>query len=192
MASQIFTIGFLENFKVFIVGILIYAIIYSLLKTVKPFGDNKSVDSVIAFVAAVIVSFTGVVTYSVTYAINWFVIIFFILFLLLVLLMFLGVKPVDIAKVAHNNAKPIVIAFFIVFAIILIKSFFVLNNTFDTNNPQNNSYEVNTQINTGFNDVVSNDTKKGLMNYLFGDLDKDLLSAVLFLIIIGVFIIFMG
>jgi len=191
MAEQIFNISFLENFKVFIVAILIYAVVYSLLKTVKPFGDNKSVDAVIALVSAVIVSFTGVVTYSVSYAINWFVILFFMIFLMLVLLMFLGIKPADIASSTKHNAKPIVIAFFIVFSIILLKSFFALNNTFDTSNPQNNSYDINTKMNTGLGDVAS-DNQRGVLSELFGNVDKDLLSAVLFLVILGVFIMFMG
>lgn len=189
MSEQIFTIGFLENFKVFIVAILIYAIIYSLLKTIKPFGDNAKVDAVIALVAAIIVSFSGVVTYSVSYAMNWFVILFFILFLLLMLLMFLGIKPSDIASVSKSNAKPIVIAFFIVFSVIILKSFFAVNNAFDTSNPQNNSYAVNTTMNTGLGDIAT-DSQKGFLGGLFSDVDKDLLSAVMFLALLGVFIMF--
>ncbi len=189
MSEQILNIGFLENFKVFIVAILIYAIIYSVLKTVKPFGDNKSVDAVIALVSAIIVSFSGVVSYSVSYAVNWFVILFFILFLLLVLLMFLGIKPQDIASVSTKNAKPIMIAFLIVFSVIILKSFFALNNAFDTSNPQNDSYAINTTMNTGFGDVAS-DSQKGFFGELFSNVDRDLLSAVLFLVILGVFIMF--
>lgn len=189
MSEQIFNIGFLENFKVFIVAILIYAIIYSVLKTVKPFGDNKSVDAVIALVSAIIVSFSGVISYSVSYAINWFVILFFILFLLLVLLMFLGIKPEDIASVSTKNAKPIIIAFIIVFSVIILKSFFALNNAFDTSNPQNDSYAINTTMNTGFGDVAS-DSQKGFFGELFANVDRDLLSAVLFLVILGIFIMF--
>ena len=189
MSEQILNIGFLENFKVFIVAILIYAIIYSVLKTVKPFGDNKSVDAVIALVSAIIVSFSGVVSYSVSYAVNWFVILFFILFLLLVLLMFLGIKPQDIASVSTKNAKPIMIAFLIVFSVIILKSFFALNNAFDTSNPQNDTYAINTTMNTGFGDVAS-DSQKGFFGELFSNVDRDLLSAVLFLVILGVFIMF--
>ena len=189
MSEQIFNISFLENFKVFIVAILIYAIIYSVLKTVKPFGDNKSVDAVIALVAAIIVSFSGVISYSVSYAINWFVILFFILFLLLVLLMFLGIKPQDIAAVSTRNAKPIIIAFLIVFSVIILKSFFALNNAFDTSNPQNDSYAINTTMNTGFGDI-SSDSQKSFLGELLSDVDRDLLSAILFLAMLGVFIMF--
>lgn len=189
MSEQVFTVGFLENFKVFIVAILIYAVIFSLLKAIKPFGDNTKVDAVIALVAAIIVSFSGVVTYSVSYAINWFVILFFILFLLLVLLMFLGIKPEDIAHVSVSNAKPIIIAFLIVFSVIILKSFFAVNNAFDTSNPQNNSYDVNTTMNTGFGDITS-DSQKSFFEEMFSGVDNDLLSAVIFLALLGVFIMF--
>lgn len=189
MAGPIFNIAFLDNFKVLIVAILIYAIIYSLLKAIKPFGDNKKVDAVIAFISAVIVSFSGVVTYSVSYAINWFVILFFIVFLLVLLLLFLGIKPTDIASVSKSNAKPIVIGFVIVFSVIILKSFFAVNNAFDTGNPQNDSYAVNTSVNTGVGDLVTT-SQKGFLFQMFSNVDKDLLSSVMFLVVIGVFIMF--
>ena len=44
-------------------------------------------------------------------------------------------------------------------------------------------------MNTGFGDVAS-DSQKGFFGELFANVDRDLLSAVLFLVILGIFIMF--
>lgn len=192
MAENVIAAGFIENIRVVFVGILIYAVIYALLKKIKVFGDGDKVSALIALMAAIIVSFSGVVTYAISYAINWFIIIFFIVFLLVVLLLFLGVDFSNISGVVKNpsTARAIVIAFGILFAIVLIKSFFALNNSVDTSNPQNNSYVIDTSFNTGIDDITGVEVKSD-QNYL-DKLDNDLLAAVLFLVAIGIFVFIIG
>lgn len=190
--AEIFAIGFLENIKILIVAILIYAIIFALLKQVKIFGDSAKINSLIAFLSAIIVSFSGVVTYAVTYAINWFVIIFFIIFLLLVIMMFLGVKMSDIASKSKSNAKIILVIFGIFFVVIFFKSFFALNNAFDLNEPQNDSYGVDASFNTGVDDITNRELDEGIFYRIFGNIDPELLSAVIFLIVLGVFVFILG
>lgn len=187
--AEIFAIGFLENLKVLFVGILMYVIIYALLTKLKILGDKQpTINALVALLTAVIVSFSGVVTYAVSYAINWFVIIFFIVFLLIVLLLFLGVDMGAVTKTATGNAKPIMIAFGILFLVIIFKSFFALNNSFDTNNPQNDSYIIDASYNTGVDDITNAQIDKSI----FSNLDSDIVSAAMFLLVIGIFVIFMG
>lgn len=190
MANEIFSAGFLDHFKILIVGILIYALIYAMLKKIDLFGNNKAIDSLIALLAAVIVSFTGVMSYVVSYAINWFIMIIFILFLMIVTLMFLGIKFTDISTAASKNGKLIFIVFMVLFSIILLKGFFAINNSFDINNPQNDPYEVNTEYNTGMDDIVGENNS--FFSDLFSWIDKDILAAVLFLAAIGIFVILIG
>lgn len=189
--AEVFNVAFLEYIKVLIVAILIYAIIYALLRKLEIFGEKKEVSAVIALASAIIVSFSGVVTYTVSYAINWFVIILFIVFLLLMLLMFLGVSQGDIASKVKDNAKPILIAFGILFLVIFLKSFFALNNTFDTSDPQEDSYEVDTRYNTGVDDMATNDTDSFLVS-VFNSVDRDIWASVLFLFVLGIFVFFIG
>lgn len=186
--AEIFAIGFLENLKVLFVGILMYVIIYALLIKLEFISKEKNINTLIALIAAIIVSFSGVVTYAVSYAINWFVIIFFIVFLLIMLLMFLGVDTKTVTKTVIKNSKPILIAFLILFLIIIVKSFFALNNSFDINNPQNDSYVIDTSYNTGVDDITNAEIDEGV----FSNIDSDVVSAVVFLLIIGVFVIFIG
>lgn len=192
MAESVIAVRFLENIKVLFVGVLIYAIIYALLKKIEFFGDSNGINATIALLAAIIVSFTGAVTYAVSYAINWFIVIFFIVFLLMVLLLFLGVKFSDISGFVSTgkNVKVIVIAFGILFAIVLLKSFFAVNNAYDVNNPQDSPYDVDTSFNTGVDDITNLEVE-GNANF-FNGLDSDLVSSVLFLLVIGVFVIFLG
>ena len=186
--NEIFNAGFVEHLKIFFVAILIYAIVYALLKKLSILGENSKIDSLIALMTAVIVSFSGIASYSISYAINWFVIIFFILFLLMMVLMFLGVSMGDVTKTTKDNIKPILIAFVLLFGIILVKSFFALNNLYDTSNPQEDQYAINTSFNTGVDDMASSEGSWGI----FESIDPDLISAALFLTGIGIFIMILG
>jgi len=185
--SQVYNIGYLSNFKIFIVAILMYVIIYALLKKVKIFGDDDKISSLIALISVIIVSFSGVLTYTVIYAINWFTIIMFILFLVFILMSFVGIKIDTIGSIFSKNTKTLLIVFILVFSIILIKGFFAMNNTFDTSNPTNDSYKINTSYNTGVNDIVGENNFFERLN-----IDPDILASVLFLFVIGVFVIFIG
>ena len=189
--AEIFNVTFLNYIEVLIVAILIYAIIYSLLRKLEIFGEKKEVSAVIALAAAVIVSFSGVVTYTISYAINWFVIIFFIVFLLMVLLMFLGVSQGDITSKVKDNAKIILVVFGILFLVIFLKSFFALNNTFDTSNPPDDKYEINTSYNTGVDDMTGK-VDNNFLTSIFNSVDRDIWASVLFLLVLGIFVFFIG
>ena len=187
---MVYDLSYLMNFKIFLVAILLYVIIYTLLKKMEIFGDDKNVTALISFISVIIVSLTGVLTYAVAYALNLFILIIFILFLIFLLANFTGVKLSDIYSISKSNSKAILIAFLVIFSIIFLKSFFAVNNTYDISNPQNDSYAINTSLNTGVDDMV--DTKK--VESFFGrlNIDSDILSSVLFLITIGVFVIIIG
>ena len=190
--GSIFNMGFMEYSKIAITGVLIYAIIFVLLKKIKVFGENEKMSSLIALLTAIIVSFSGVVTYAVSYMINWFTIILFVVFLLMVLLLFLGVKATDISKLMGDNKKIIITVFFILFAVILGKSFFAVNNSFDNNDPMNNSYTIDTSFNTGINDITNKDINEGWFQKLWNNIDPELLGVVGFFIIIGIFVMIIG
>ena len=185
---------FLSYFKVVLVGLFIYVVIFALLKNIKIFGEDDKINSLIALLSAVIVSFSGgVATYVVGYQINWFFIIFFPIFLLVVLLMFLGVKMSDITGQVTKNGKTIVVVFLVLFAIIFIKGFFALNNQFDVSNPPDDVYDVDASFNTGIDDVTNSQIEvnnKGVWNWFEDVFDSDLFAAAIFLIVIGGVVLF--
>jgi hypothetical protein len=188
--EEIFTLGFMDNLKIIFVGLIIYAIIYSMLKGTDIFPSEK-ISSLVALLAAIIVSFTGIVTYIVAYAINWFVILFFILFLLMVLLMFLGVKMSDITGSVLDNKKAIAIAFIVLFSIILIKGFFGVNNAFDTTNINDENYDPY-NVDTSVPEHVSESGNK-ITNFFNNiNIDTETAQAATFLLIIGVFVFLIG
>ena len=182
-------IGFIDNFKILISGIMIYILIYAALIKIEVFG-SKNINTLVALISAVIVSFTGVITYVISYAINWFIILFFIIFLIFILLMFIGIDVKEISNLAISNKKIIIISFLVLFSIIFIKGFFALNNTFDSNEPINNSYNVDTSFNTGVDDITNSEVDKSFWNSF--SLNSDITSAAIFLGILGVFIMMIG
>ena len=190
--EELFTLGFMDNLKILFVGLMIYAIIYSMLKGTDIFPSEK-LSSLVALLAAIIVSFTGIVTYIVSYAINWFIILFFILFLLMVLLMFLGVKMSDITGSVLKNKKAIVIGFVVLFSIIIVKGFFGVNNAFDTANIDSENYDPY-NVDTTVPDSVTS-TGNSVANFIENinlDVDSETTQAAIFLLIIGGFVYFIG
>ncbi|MFW5705098.1 MAG: hypothetical protein ACOCXG_04630 [Nanoarchaeota archaeon] len=187
---DVLTWGAFGSVKVIFVALLMYVIIYAILTKFKFFGDDSpGVNTLVALLTAVIVSFSGVVTYAVTYATNWFLIIFFIVFLMLLVMLFMGVKLDDVAKFATDKKVMIMVVFLVLFAVIIIKSFFAVNNAFDLSDPPNSSYEVDASFNTGTDDVIDEETQKGILA-LF-NIDSDLFAAFLFLLVIGGFAFFL-
>jgi hypothetical protein len=172
-------------------AVFVYVLVYAILLKLKILGDNKGMSAVLALITAVIVSFSGVVTYSLSYAVNWFTILLFTFFLIMVILLFLGVKAEEIAKFASDNRKVLLGVFILLFSVILIKSFFAMNNSFDTSNPQADAYKINTEFNTGVDDTVPKGTSDKFFSY-FSNIDKDLIAVVLFLIILGIFVALVG
>lgn len=179
-------------FKICAAAVFVYVIVYAILLKLELFGkDGKMMYALLALVTAVVVSFSGVVTYSLSYAVNWFTILIMIIFVIMVILLFLGVKMEEIAKFASENRKVLIGVFILLFSVILIKSFFALNNTFDTSNPQNDSYAINTQFNTGVDDTVPAGTPEKVQSFL-SRVDSDLVGVTLFLILLGVVVMFVS
>lgn len=190
--ENFFDLSFLNNIKILIVAILIYLIIFGLLKKIQFFSDDLKVNSLIAFLSAIIVSFSGVVTYAISYAINLFVIIFFIVFLIILFLLFFGVNMDEISKIFTNNIKIISIILGIFFIIILFKSFFALNNTYDLNSNQNDSYNIDSSANFGVDDMTNKELEKDSIFDFFNGINKEYLSVGLFFLILGIFVFFIG
>lgn len=183
-----FSLGFFENIKILLVAILMWAIIFALLKTKSPFDDDK-VNATIAFISAIIVSLSGVVTYVITYSASIFGIVLFVSFLVIILMSFLGVKLDDL----KINPKIIGGIIGLIFLIVLINGFFGVNNEFNpqsyNQNQQNVTQEVNTNPNIGFGEMETND-KPSIIERI-KNLNSELTSAIIFLLLIGVVILIM-
>lgn len=178
---------FSEFWKMIVVGIMLYAIVFMMLKKFA-FIENEKVSALVAFLSVLIVSFTGIVTYIVSYAITWFMIIFIIAFFIFVILVFLGI-PLSEAQ-SMLNKKVLMSIIGIVFIIILAKGFFGVNNAYDLNNPQEDPYNVNTEFNTGVDDITNVDTDESWVDDF--SIDSDLIGIVIFFLIIGGAIFFIG
>lgn len=187
MEATTFSMSFFDYSKIIIVSILLYAIIFAMLKKVAFFDDPK-VNSLVALLSALLVSFSGIVTYVVSYAISWFAIIFFIAFVIILILLFLGVNFDDIKGMLNPKIVGGILG--VLFLLILVKGFFGLNNAFDINDPQENVYEVDTSFNTGVDDVTNVEVESE--DSFLDDLDSELVGSVLFLLVIGVFVLLIG
>jgi len=169
----------LENLQLIFSAIIIYALVYAILIKVNVIEDKK-INGVIALMATIITSLTGVVTFSIFYSVRLFVILAMIFFLIIVLVSFIGV---DLKKyILGEKGVKIGITIFVVvlFLLILFKSFFALNNS-DLSNPNNQTDEINTSVNIGV------DTSGIDFN-----VDDEAFNTFLFLLILGIFVFLMG
>jgi hypothetical protein len=180
---------FTDFWKMVVVGVMLYAIIFMTLKKFA-FIENEKVSALIAFLSVLIVSFTGIVTYIVSYAITWFMIIFIIAFFIFIILVFLGIPISEAQGMLNKKVLFGVIGF--IFVIILFKGFFGVNNVYDLNNPQENPYDVNTEFNTGVDDITGEqlEMEEGWLENF--SINSDLLGIVIFFLIIGGAIFFIG
>lgn len=190
---EAFTLGYLQNMQILFVAIIIFAIIFAILKKIQLFGDNDRVNGVIALVSAIIVSLTGVITYTITYAINYAVVVLFFVFLVLLMLMFMGVKMSDLEGVMTGKfGKWFAVLFVLIFGIILLKGLSAVNNLFDTNNPQDDPYLVNTEFNTGTDDVFGEQAGDGFFDWISQFVDPDMFWALAFLGVLLIFVFVLG
>lgn len=183
-----FSLGFFENIKILLVAILMWVIIFALLKTKSPFEDDK-INASIAFLSAIIVSLSGVVTYVITYSASIFGIVLFISFLIIILMSFLGVNLDDL----KINPKIIAGVICVIFLTVLINGFFGVNNEFDPEdyeqNQQNSTEEINTNPNIGFGEIET--SEKPTIIERIKNFDSELTSAIIFLLLIGAVILLM-
>ncbi len=173
-------LGFTDYMKILIVAIFIYVLIYAILKKVALISDEK-INAVLALLAAVIVSFSGVVTYAVSYAFNLFAIILIIMFVIVFLLMFLGVKLDEIGKMV--NMKVVAGVLILIFLVVFAKSFFALNNEFE-DGKTNSTLDVNTSTNYGAEIDIPEEK--------FLNVSDDTWAMFLFFLVLGIFVILIG
>ncbi len=178
---------FSDVWKMLIVGLMLYVVVYMMLKKFA-FLDNDKVSALVSFLAVLIVSFTGVLTYVVSYAVTWFMVIFIVIFFIFIILVFLGI-PISEAQ-SMLNKKVIFGAIGLVFLIIVLKGFFAVNNVYDLNNPQEDPYEINSEFNSGLDDITNQESDSSWFDNF--SLDSDLIGVVLFMLLIGGAIFFIG
>ncbi len=180
----IFTENLIEPLKVFLAGILIYVIIFSILQKFKPISESKHINSLISIIAAIFVSLTGIISYTISYGMNIFSVIILTIFFIITILAFLGVDGTSYLKGQNNsNVKIFVICLLVLFSVIMLKAFFSINNVFDTSNPQDDPYAINPEFNIGYDDIVTEENSKAF----FDRMDNDTVSAFLFLTVIVIF-----
>jgi hypothetical protein len=117
-------------------------------------------------------------------------IIFIIAFFIFIILVFLGISISEAQGMLNKKVLFGVIGF--IFVIILFKGFFGVNNVYDLNNPQENPYDVNTEFNTGVDDITGEqlEMEEGWLENF--SINSDLLGIVIFFLIIGGAIFFIG
>lgn len=183
-------VGVLIEYRTIFVALLIWIIMYALLITRGPFKDADSrLNAGIAALAAIIVSLSAVVAFAVSYLFSFFGILIVAIFVIAMLLNFL---EIDIPSLGMNG-KIVSIIFIVLFLGILINSFFAMNNEFsgESFNEEEFNSSVDTTANIGFGEVETDASVSD--NWLvnaYNEVPASTWSAVLFLVIIGVFVIF--
>lgn len=185
-------LGVLIEFRTLFVALLMWVLIYALLVTRGPFKDaDAKLNAGIAALAAIIVSLSGVLAFAVSYLFTFFGILIVTLFVIAMLLNFL---EIDIPSLGLNG-KIVMGVFIVLFLGIIINAFFALNNEFSADRFNEGQYQgnVTTTPNIGFGEIDDVNVGQGTGNWIidtFNSVPAATWSAVFFLVVIGVFVIF--
>lgn len=179
----------LIDYRSVFVALLMWAIIYAILITRGPFKDTDAkINAGIAALAAIIVSLSGVVAYAVNYMFSLFAVLIVALFVIVMILSFLDIEVGSLGL----NGKIVGAVLIIIFLGILANAFFAVNNEFESElyNEGEFQEDVNTNPNIGFGEIdEDNFSSDTWFDDIFGDIDSGTWSAVVFLVIIGIFVI---
>ena len=101
----------------------------------------------------------------------------------------------DITSSVNSNKKVIVIAFLVLFSIVLVKGFFGVNNAFDTTNINSEDYDPYNVDTSAPEHVVEVGNKfTSFFSDTSFDIDwsSDTSQAAIFLLIVGLFVYLIG
>jgi hypothetical protein len=128
MVSLLSGVQFLQEFGIFTVVmplLLIFTIVYGILSYVKPFGDDKLINTVLAFIIAFIsIQFLPLLIF-IQLIIPYIFGLFLILFLVLILFKFIGVSDDTI-----NSAFTSPSVYGVIIAVLLVGVFVFLSESF--------------------------------------------------------------
>lgn len=123
--ATILETGLINYIMPVLVFLLIFAVVFAILKKLAIFGDNVGVNSVIAFVVALIFMITPRARELVTTMTPWFLIIVVLVFFILMTLVFIGLKEEALTALAKHPAMYIIVIVIValIFFISLAKVF---------------------------------------------------------------------
>ena len=114
---SLFDAGLGEFLLPIFVILLVYAVIFGTLQKVKPLGDSKTTNGMVAFAIAVLLAAVPSVMEFITIISPWFVAMVMVAFSLLLVFMFLGVSTKQMEEIAKDS---VVMWTIIIFAIIIV------------------------------------------------------------------------
>jgi len=123
--ATILEVGLINYLMPVFVFLLVFAIVFAILKKFPIFGDNVSVNAVIAFVVALIFMITPRAREMVTTMTPWFIIIVILIFFILMTLVFIGLKEESLVALGKHPAMYIIVLVIvaIIFFVSLAKVF---------------------------------------------------------------------
>jgi len=119
--ATLLDLGLLSHFSIIFPILLVYALVVGVLSFTKLFGDNKSLNNIIAIALALSVSMSTMVVQVINTMSPWIILIFIFIMFLLMAYKFLGATDADIHSVIMKD-KTIVVWIIIIFFIIMLGS----------------------------------------------------------------------
>ena len=101
--ATLFDISLLQTFDVVFAAILVFAVVFALLRKTKVFGRSLGVDSIISVSTALLVVISDKAVEVINFMIPWFVVTFLFIMLLLLVYQVFGVGEKDIANYLRND-----------------------------------------------------------------------------------------
>lgn len=118
MATILDAFGTLQNFSTIFTFLFIFILLYGILSYIKFLGDNKGLNAILAFSAAILFTLFGPLVRIFEYAAPWFVMLIVFIVMLMLVFRFLGASELDITNVLKTHT--IIITFVFAFIIIIL------------------------------------------------------------------------
>lgn len=118
MATPLDT-SLLQHFGGIFPFLLIFALVYGIFSSIKPFGDTKAIYAIIAVVAAGMAMFSTVARETINIMAPWFVLLFFLILFTMVAVMMFGYKTEDIMATLSSPKNSYIIVWVVAFGLII-------------------------------------------------------------------------
>lgn len=118
MATPFEGFSLVENFSFIFPFLLVFLLVAGILTWIKPFGDNKGINWMVALVLAVITLFSPIVRESISTMAPWFILLFFFIIFTLVAFKIFGFS--DASIMGAMSGRYTYINFWVIALVIII------------------------------------------------------------------------
>jgi len=189
MADFLAGVDLLAKFSGFLPILLVFIVVYALLRLTHVFGDNNNVDIAIALLLAGLMLFSPAAQYIISFMAPWFVVLFFFIIFILLAVKLFGTSDSDIMSFIKGSRYGTTVIWWVI-AVSIIIALFAFSNVFgQTLLSQQSGTQVQDASNPGVVTPDGNSASSSFQNNLWSTLYNPKILGLAFILIVASFTI---